>query len=271
MHALEHATELDPRNKLYLTTLASICWSVRDYDKAGNALDRGLALKPDSVDLRLRRACLELGQRGNFRPAQAVLESIAARDPPSIYGELGIVRFICTRFSTASRSLKMVHGNGLFALASSEDGGVPVPRTFFEGWLSQLQGDAKAARVSFLAARQEQEKNSDYGPDSWRHLGGLGAIDAQLGRKEEALREGRRVLELVPADNRAIDGVDVLYCYALICTWTGERDLALTQIEKLAKTPSGPAYGEFRLDRSWDSLRDDPRFEKIVSSLPHKK
>lgn len=134
-----------------------------------------------------------------------------------------------------------------------------------------MKGDAKAARVSFLAARREQEKKSDYGPDSWQHLGGLGAIDAQLGRKEDALREGRRALELVPANQRAIDGVDVLYCYALICTWTGERDLALAQIEKLAKTPAGPAYGELRLDPSWDSLRDDPRFEKIVNSLPHKK
>lgn len=134
LRALERATELDPRNKLYLSTLASICWSVRDYDKAGNALDRGLALNPDDLSLRLRRACLELGQRGNFRSPQAVLESIAARDPSSIYGELGIVRFwlaIYARdFSTASRSFKGCRILATLFWDQAMKAASPCPRVF---------------------------------------------------------------------------------------------------------------------------------------------
>ncbi|MEO6971317.1 MAG: hypothetical protein ABI217_10525, partial [Chthoniobacterales bacterium] len=172
-------------------------------------------------------------------------------------------------FSTASRILKTLDEAGSFTLGSNDE--IQVPRAFFEGWVSQLQGDAAAARVHFLAARSEPEKYVQANPDSGLALCALGVVDAQLGRKEDALREGRRALEITPLTKTALEGTDVLYGFALICTWTGERDLALAQLDKLAKIPAGPAYGELCLDPSWDSLRDDPRFEKIVSSLPHKK
>jgi hypothetical protein len=98
----------------------------------------------------------------------------------------------------------------------------------------------------------------------------LGLIDAGLGRKEEALREGRRALELTPVAKNAVDGPEVLYFFAVICAWTGKRDLAIEQLETLAKMPVGVSYGELRLDPDWDPLRGDPRFDKIVASLAPK-
>jgi hypothetical protein len=98
----------------------------------------------------------------------------------------------------------------------------------------------------------------------------LGLIDAGLGRKEEALREGRQTVELMPVAQNALDGPEILYFFAVICAWTGERDLAIKQLETLAKIPVGASYGELRLDPAWDSLRGDPRFEKIVASLAPK-
>ena len=98
----------------------------------------------------------------------------------------------------------------------------------------------------------------------------LALIDAGLGRKEEALREGRRAGELPPVPNNALDGPDILYFFAVICAWTGERDLSIEQLETLAKIPNGTSYGDLRLDPIWDSLRGDPRFEKIVASLAPK-
>jgi hypothetical protein len=35
----------------------------------------------------------------------------------------------------------------------------------------------------------------------------------------------------------------------------------------LLSTPAGVHYGDLRLDPAFDSLRGDPRFEKIVNSL----
>ena len=58
--------------------------------------------------------------------------------------------------------------------------------------------------------------------------------------------------------------------FAVICAWTGERDLAIEQLETLAKIPAGAHYDELRLDPSWDRLRGDERFERILASLAPK-
>jgi tetratricopeptide (TPR) repeat protein len=127
-----------------------------------------------------------------------------------------------------------------------------------------------AARAAFGAALPEWEEVVRTEP-SWG--GGhcvLGLIYAGLGRKEEAVREGRRALELTPVAKNAADGPGVLYFFAVICAWTGERDLAIEQLETLAKIPGGANYGELRLDPMFDPLKNDPRFEKIVASLAPK-
>jgi hypothetical protein len=51
---------------------------------------------------------------------------------------------------------------------------------------------------------------------------------------------------------------------------TGEKDLALERLARVSNLPFGPSYGDLRLDPDWDSLRGDPRFEKIVASLAPK-
>jgi hypothetical protein len=91
-----------------------------------------------------------------------------------------------------------------------------------------------------------------------------------LGRKEEGLREGSRAVELLPIEKDSLDGPIVLTYFANICVWTGERDLAIQQLEIAAKIPAGPDYGDLRLSPRWDPLRGDPRFEKIVASLAPK-
>ena len=92
-------------------------------------------------------------------------------------------------------------------------------------------------------------------------------IDASLGRREEALREGRRSLELVPLTKHPLDGADVLDVFAMICVLAGEKDLALEQLETLAKIPSNLDYGRLRLETVWDPLRGDPRFEKLITRI----
>jgi tetratricopeptide (TPR) repeat protein len=130
-----------------------------------------------------------------------------------------------------------------------------------------MKGDAVTAQAAFTAARARQEEAVRARPDDGPVLCVLGLIDAGLGRKEEALREGRRALELAPIAKDSLDGADVLYFYAVICAWTGEHDLAIEQLETLAKIPAGVCYGDIRLNPNWDPVRSDPRFEKIVNSL----
>src|SRR5207249_96971 len=126
---------------------------------------------------------------------------------------------------------------------------------YLEGLVARLKGDAAAAQAAFTAARARQEKAVRARPDDGPVLCVLGLMDAGLGRKEEALREGRRALELAPLAKDSLDGADILYFYAVICAWTGERDLAIEQLETLAKIPAGVCYGDIRLDPNWDILR----------------
>ena len=93
----------------------------------------------------------------------------------------------------------------------------------------------------------------------------LGMSDAALGRKEEALAEGRRAVELCPVSKDAVLGAELLRNLALIHAWIGEKDQALKQLEEVLQIPSPVSYGQLRLFPWWDPLRDDPRFERLIS------
>ena len=133
-----------------------------------------------------------------------------------------------------------------------------------------------AARAAFMKVRADLEEAVRVHPDDMRLLFDLGLIDAALGRKEEALTEGRRAMEFgarsLPTAQDPMFGQytsegSIKRSFAMICAWAGETSLALEQLEALTKIPGGPSYGELRLDPMWDPLRGDPRFEKIVASL----
>jgi hypothetical protein len=89
-------------------------------------------------------------------------------------------------------------------------------------------------------------------------------IDAGLERKEEALREGRRACELLPISKDVIDGTVLAINLAQIYAWTGEKDRAIEQITAVERVPNTLSYGLLKLHPYWDSLRGDPRFEKLV-------
>jgi hypothetical protein len=95
-------------------------------------------------------------------------------------------------------------------------------------------------------------------------------IDAGLGHKAEAIAEGKRACELLPLSRDSWEGPDYVINLARIYDWLDEKDLALEQLSIAANNPAGISYGELKLDPTWDSLRRDPRFEKLVASLAPK-
>ena len=98
----------------------------------------------------------------------------------------------------------------------------------------------------------------------------LACMNAGAGRKEEAIREAKRALEMRPIAKDALDGPYLAANLALVYAWSGERDLAIEQLSALAKIPAGPSYGDLKLNPKWDDLRGDPRFEQMVASLAPK-
>ena len=147
------------------------------------------------------------------------------------------------------------------------DEAVTFSRPFMEGVIARMTKDDTEARAAFTAARAEQQKiieaHESYGPP----LCVLGLIDAGLGRKEEALREGRRAVELLPVEKDPINGIAMVKYLAMIAAWVGDKDLACEQLAVAIRPPSTLTYGELKLLPFWDPLRGDPRFEKIVASL----
>jgi serine/threonine-protein kinase len=136
-----------------------------------------------------------------------------------------------------------------------------------------MTNDEHKAQSAFTAARAQQEKTvqaqADYGPE-WCVLG---VIDAALGRKEEALREGRRAVELLPVGKDPLNGMLMIKYLAMIAAWVGEKDLACEQIITVVRSPTGGlhlSYGELKLMPFWDPLRGEPCFEEIVASLAPK-
>jgi TolB-like protein/Flp pilus assembly protein TadD len=266
---LERAVDLDPRNGGTLSDLAVIYFELRRYEEAIAVAYRGLALEPRSAFLRIYPVWVGVDADANLAPLRAVVNTIEAEGPSSVAEVAGIF------FQTALRERDP--GGAARALANIpsenyiKEADYPVPHAWHEGLLAKLRQDAPAAHAAFMAARAETEKLVRAQPANAKPLTVLALIDAELGEKEKAIREGRNACDILPVSKDAVDGVQLITNLARIYALTGEKDLALKQLDIVSKLPNGPSYGQLRLDAEWDSLRGDPRFEKIVASLAPKK
>ena len=268
----ERAMELDPRNVKIFTGAAVTYNVMRDYGQARETSDRLITLEPNNIHAQVLRARIDFNERADTRPLHAVMEKILRGDPASAGNLVGWRFYLALYehdFASADRALAPFTENKYTSFHVRTDA-MYFSRAYAEGLLARIKGDAAAARAAFTAARAQQEEAVRARPDDGPTFCLLGLSDAGLGRKEEALREGRRALELTPVAKNAVDGPEILYFFAVICAWTGERDLAIEQLETLAKMPVGVSYGELRLDPDWDPLRGDPRFDKILASLAPK-
>ena len=262
---LQRALELDPRNFLTLQQMALTYQSQHRYADQAQTLDRALTIVPGDPGTRISRARVAFDWRADIKPSQVMLATLIAEDPSVAPDVDDADLALCERNAAATtRALTNFPREGIV------QNGVNYPHAYFEGLVAYCQGDSAKAQAAFTAARSEVEKIVEKQPDFAPALSLLGMIDAGLGRKEEALREGRRACELLPISKDAYDGVAHAVNLAQIYVWTGEKDLAIEQIEAVERVPNFLSYGLLKLHPQWDSLRGDPRFEKIVASLAPK-
>jgi tetratricopeptide (TPR) repeat protein len=268
IHNLGRACELDPRNLPYLINFSSTYLWLRDYDQHAKLMDRLIALHPDRRPARIWRAHVELARRADTGPMRATIEKILISEPgsekdPFVTGWRYTLALYDRDFDTAQRLAALLSQKTEF------EWGPSLGREFWVGVVARLKGDETSARA-FLRARAQREEEIRGRPDDVTLLAELGLIDAVLGRKEDALSEGRRAIELARSVKDSVTEPYVMTCFAISCAWIGEREFALGQLEALTKTPGYLSYGELRLSPMWDPLRGDPRFEKIVASLAPK-
>ncbi|HXL09352.1 MAG TPA: hypothetical protein VN966_03955, partial [Candidatus Bathyarchaeia archaeon] len=265
--SLERAVELDPQNPAVLQQIAASYDLLRRYADEARAVDRAIALTPKDAALRASRVEIELEWHADPRPLISTIEAIIAEDP----GETKNIAEFWLRGSLYKRDFDAA----LRALAALPIDGchqqtIPFPRAWCEGVVAQMRGDQAAARAAFTSARTEAAKLVAGQPGYAEAHCVLGMADAALGNKEDAIREGRHAVELLPVTKDAIIGPLLVQNLALVYAWTGEKDLSLEQLAIAARMPGYLSYGKLRLHPYWDLLRGDPRFEKIAASLAPK-
>jgi serine/threonine protein kinase/tetratricopeptide (TPR) repeat protein len=267
---LERVAELDPRDINTLDTLSGDYARFRRYAEAKTWLTRAVAVAdPDDISMKLALPGWELDVNADPRPLHQAIDSLRATNPA--VGTFAIAHdwLMCALAerdgAAATQALSALNENEI-----SLGDKVSFNRRFVEGLIARMTNDERRAQLAFVAARAEQEKIVEAQPDFGPAWCVLGMIDAGLGRKEEALREGRRALELLPAEKEALVGRYLVRYFAVIAAWVGEKDLACEQLAVVVRPPSNVSYGELKLMPWWDPLRGDPRFEEIVASLAPK-
>jgi TolB-like protein/tRNA A-37 threonylcarbamoyl transferase component Bud32/Tfp pilus assembly protein PilF len=261
---LRKANELDPRNGEIVRALADTYLELRRYKEMELLLKGALSKIPrDAIVLYAKLADCYLA-RGDPKSVLPFFKLGPPDGDKSGYG--AYYRF--TAFSylhdydSASKAVAVGPSNIPDSLK-----GPFCPKAWFEALIAQAQQETEIARTKFADARAIIQSALGKDPEDPVRLSVIARIDAALGRKDDAIREAKEAVALRPLTRDAMDGPMLTTSLALVYAWTGERDLALEQLETLAKIPAGPSYGDLALNPKWDSLRQDPRFVAILDAL----
>jgi tetratricopeptide (TPR) repeat protein len=263
------AEAIDPRNSVMLYDASQTFFGLRDWHTAAERMDRVLALFPDSFNVKIQRGYIEFFRKGSTAPIKAAVDSL----PPNLDPD-GVVTFARWDVSLMNRDVvaaeKALAACQLDTIASQT--GVALPKIYLQACIDLARGASAKAHAEFDAARPFLEKTVANSPQDGIRRAQLGLAYAFLGRKEDALREGERAMELKPISRDVIEGAVVEDFYALICVYVGEKDKAITRVERLLTTPFAVDYADESVTLSdlrqrweWDPLRNDPHFQKILA------
>ncbi len=267
--SFERALSLDPRNRVIAFMAANNYVFVRDWAAASAVLNRAIAIRPDFLPPKIGLAYLEVFRNGNPAAGRKILENI-----PASVATRGMMTV--SRWDLAMLERDFTTAEKILAEAPLDDfpaaGG--VPRTYYQGRLARARGDIESAQRCLASVRADAEKWVRDNPDSAERHGYLGLLFAYMQRKEDAIRESRRAVELEPENQNAFHGAINAANLALVYSLVGEPDQAITLIERLLSTP-GPiqcadfphnmTLADLRLRWEWDPLRSNPRFQKILA------
>jgi serine/threonine protein kinase/Tfp pilus assembly protein PilF len=263
--ALEEASKLDPRNPEILEQLKNSYASLRRYGDCAEIFDRMIALMPEDSTLKVQKVGALFEGNADLVSYRAALETLPApiKDDKDFISER-IIMAVFARDWTAAKEILNSSPNKEFYFYNTW---WEVPRECLQIWLAHTQGDGSALTVGDRAAREQLKQKVTTHPEEPALLSTLGMIDAFLGRKEEAIQEARRAVEMLPISRDALDGPPLVEDLAVVYASTNEVGLALQALATLVKIPNGISYGDLKLNPNWDPLRKDPRFDRLMATL----
>jgi serine/threonine protein kinase/Flp pilus assembly protein TadD len=264
----DRAISLDPLNPDITQFAANNHLYLRDWAAAAAGSTRTLEIKPESIGARSALAYLEVFRNGNPAAGAKLLQNIPpGRDP-------------YTRAALTRWDLAMLERDYAAAERLSSDfpelapGSMGFSKSFYQARTALARGDTEAARRYFAATTPVLEAQVRDHPDDAEGHSRLGILYGYMRKKEDAIRESRRALELEPESRDAFHGAQYSASLALVYALVGEEDAAITLIERLLSTPGAVSFpdsphnmtlADLRLRWEWDSLRSNPRFQKIIA------
>jgi TolB-like protein/Tfp pilus assembly protein PilF len=264
----ERVARLDPQNPNTVRELIFINTAMRRWPEAALWAERMRAMAPASIVAKIQSGYVDFWWKGETQLLKSLLDNVAVANDPD--GAVTACRWevaMLQRDYSAAKSI--LQTSPLNELSYTNAG--TTPKSFFEGCIYLAQGDNANAQKAFELARPAFEAAVAEAPTSAYRCANLGWLYGFMGRKDDAIREGQRAVELKPQSKDAVDGA-LMNCYlALIYARVGEKDLAVPLIERLLKTPGAVDSVDYSITINdlkrrweWDPIRNDPRFQKLL-------
>ena len=264
------AERLDPRNvSLLIQHALSYIW-LRRFPEALRKLDQVLNITPDDVDALVLKAGIAQAE-GDLQRGAAILAPLHPNADDAQALETQAYQAILEgRPGPIIPQLKEILANPDQAL-----GYYNGELRFWLGWAQEVAGDRAAAQESWRQARSELERFLKEQPENYLLIGDLALTNMGLGDKAAALALTERALAVLPIEKDAVDGPAPIEILARVAAGMGEPERAIVALQKLLSTPYEgllafnlpltPAL--LRLDPMFNPLRNDPRFQKLASSV----
>ena len=261
---IKEASELDPRYRTLPYVIGETLLLMRKYQEAEYYLNRAISLAPDWARPYAWKAQLYLTWDGNIEKAMSVLEEVSknvssSNDPFITLWSIRLSIFN-RRYSEALEQLSLWKSEAFNTQFYF------VPKAQLYAQINGLIGNSQLEQTFYNSARSILESKIEQHPEDGHFHSSLGVVYAGLGLKEDAVREGKLGVELLPVNKEAYRGTFRVENLARIYVMVGDYDNAIDQIEFLLKIPSELSIPLLRLDPAWDELRNHPRFQKLLES-----
>lgn len=268
---LEKAASLNPNKTWPLQNLYFNYQMQRNFAAANRVVDRALAINPQSFSFWGFKASLAFAERGDLTVAEKGLvlldQEIASGKvkqlDPETRAEIAFAKagvfMLRAKYQEVLDTLGQLSPETLAAKPSGA-----IEASLLEGRAYEKLGQTTEARAAYLKAKETAQAAVREAPEGASRHAHLARVLAHLGEKEAAIAEGKRATEMLPVSVDAFEGPMMLETLAEVYALTGEQAQAIALLDGLLSRPSNLTVALLKVDFTWESLRSDPAFQKML-------
>jgi serine/threonine protein kinase/tetratricopeptide (TPR) repeat protein len=245
---------------------------LRRFDEAEQNNDQVISLAPQAPDGYLGKAIVLVARNGDVDAARGVILEMSRRTNLADIAQVELGQGLL--YTVGYRLFPETFTKAFDALESG-----PIERYrriqpaiiatshLARAIIYEATGDGQSASARYDSSRVYFKRIIRSNPQSAYvsvYHGNLGRAYAGLGRCEEAIREGKESVRMMPISRDAVVGHERIMDLAEIYMMCGEYEAAIDQIEILLSIPAYISPGLLSVDPIWDPIRTNPRFLRLV-------